>query len=167
MADDMLGSQITGAEGLLTNLNALAGLENSPELREALQTGAAAVVTRARENLDRMVYAKPAAGFERRRDAGLYGATKALENYRTKSDKVITTVGTFDYRAPFVQFGTGAEGKAKGGRRTAWTYKDERGNWRTTVGHAPVPYLTEALAATRDEFMANLMHAIECIPKQK
>lgn len=60
-------------------------------------------------------------------------------------------VGTNVEYAPYVEFGTGrfAEG---GGRETPWSYQDSDGNWHTTVGMKPRPYLRPAVANHIDQY---------------
>lgn len=61
------------------------------------------------------------------------------------SDNDTAYVGTNVEYAPYVEYGTGrfAEG---GGRSTPWTYQDDEGNWHTTSGQKPQPFLKPAIA---------------------
>ena len=60
------------------------------------------------------------------------------------SDNDTVYVGTNVEYAPYVEYGTGrfAEG---GGRSTPWTYQDDEGNWHTTSGQKPQPFLKPAI----------------------
>lgn len=53
-------------------------------------------------------------------------------------------IGTNVEYAPYLEFGTGiyAEG---GGRATPWSYQDDKGEWHTTSGNQPQPFLRPAL----------------------
>lgn len=55
-------------------------------------------------------------------------------------DDTTVYVGTNTEYAPYVEFGTGiyAEG---GGRPTPWRYQDDKGEWHTTSGMQPQPFL--------------------------
>lgn len=52
--------------------------------------------------------------------------------------------------APYVEYGTGLFAE-KGGRKDAWTYQDDAGNWHTTNGQKPQPFLRPALAQSRTD----------------
>ena len=67
------------------------------------------------------------------------------------SDEDTAIVGTNVEYAPYVEYGTGrfAEG---GGRSTPWTYQDDEGNWHTTSGQKPQPFLRPAIADHTDEY---------------
>lgn len=54
--------------------------------------------------------------------------------------------------APYVEYGTGifAEG---GGRQDAWSYQDDEGNWHTTRGQKPQPFMRPALDENRDKIV--------------
>lgn len=54
-------------------------------------------------------------------------------------------VGTNKEYAPYVEFGTGIFSSEGNGRDTPWSYQDDEGNWHTTVGQKPQPFLKTAL----------------------
>ncbi len=55
--------------------------------------------------------------------------------------------------APYVEYGTGLF-SVKGGRTDVpWRYKDDKGEWHTTSGMKPQPYLFPALSDNRDEIV--------------
>lgn len=58
-------------------------------------------------------------------------------------------VGTNVEYAPYVEYGTGAEGDGDVPHTTkeVWRYVDEDGNWHTTSGQPPRPFLYPALKA--------------------
>lgn len=53
-------------------------------------------------------------------------------------------VGTNVEYAPYVELGTGIH--TPGGRKNPWRYKDTEGNWHTTNGQEPQPFLKPAVA---------------------
>lgn len=60
-------------------------------------------------------------------------------------------VGTMLYYAPYVHIGTGIWSSEGTGRTDVpWVYKDEEGNWHSTVGQKPQPFLTDALHEKRN-----------------
>jgi len=70
-------------------------------------------------------------------------------SHETDDDTVY--VGTNVEYAPYIEFGTGkfAEG---GGRPTPWRYQDDKGNWHTTNGMKPQPFLRPAIDNHLDEY---------------
>ncbi len=48
--------------------------------------------------------------------------------------------------APYVEFGTGIFAENRGGRQDVpWNYQDDEGNWHSTNGIKPSPFLRPAL----------------------
>ena len=60
-------------------------------------------------------------------------------------------IGTNVEYAIYVELGTGIYA-SEGGRSTPWSYKDDEGNWHTTVGMKPRPYLAPAVQEHVDEY---------------
>ena len=54
--------------------------------------------------------------------------------------------------APFIELGTGKYAEGGGGRQTPWSYQDSNGNWHTTSGMPPRPYLRPAIENHKDEY---------------
>lgn len=54
-------------------------------------------------------------------------------------------VGTNKEYAPYVEFGTGIFAVEGNGRDTPWSYQDDKGEWHTTVGQKPQPFLETAI----------------------
>lgn len=54
-------------------------------------------------------------------------------------------VGTNKEYAPYVEFGTGIFASEGNGRDTPWSYQDDKGEWHTTVGQKPQPFLEIAI----------------------
>ena len=48
--------------------------------------------------------------------------------------------------AEFVEYGTGIYNENGDGRQTPWRYKDREGNWHTTSGQEPQPFIRPAVA---------------------
>lgn len=57
-----------------------------------------------------------------------------------------------DY-APYVEFGTGLFAENGGRSDVPWTYCDERGDFYTTYGQHPSPYMRPALHQNREEII--------------
>ena len=54
--------------------------------------------------------------------------------------------------APFIELGTGKYAEGGGGRQTPWSYQDSNGNWHTTSGMPPRPYIRPAIEKHKDEY---------------
>ena len=55
-------------------------------------------------------------------------------------------VGTNVEYAAYVELGTGIYYEGEGGRHTAWTYKDHKGNYHLVHGQRAKPYIKPAVA---------------------
>nr|DAL85466.1 MAG TPA: tail component [Caudoviricetes sp.] len=62
--------------------------------------------------------------------------------------EVTGTVYTPLEYAPYIEYGTGLFAE-KGGRPTPWSYQDDKGEWHTTSGQPPQPYMRPALDENR------------------
>lgn len=60
-------------------------------------------------------------------------------------------IGTNVEYGIYVEMGTGIYA-SEGGRSTPWSYKDDEGNWHTTVGMKPRPFLAPAVQEHIDEY---------------
>ena len=63
-----------------------------------------------------------------------------------------------DY-APYVEYGTGLFAE-KGGRQTPWSYKDDEGNWHTTTGQSPHPFMRPALKENKDKIIEQIKEGL-------
>ena len=62
--------------------------------------------------------------------------------------------------APYVEYGTGLFAENGGRTDVPWSYKDEEGNWHTTSGMQPQPYMRPALDENTEEIKRILREAI-------
>jgi HK97 gp10 family phage protein len=53
--------------------------------------------------------------------------------------------------APYVEFGTGLFAEEGGRQNVPWCYQDDEGNWHTTSGMKPQPYMRPALNENREQ----------------
>lgn len=64
--------------------------------------------------------------------------------------------------APYVEFGTGLFAEGGNGRKnTPWHYKDEKGEWHSTNGMKPSPFLRPALTQNRKQIKELLSGGIK------
>lgn len=68
---------------------------------------------------------------------------------------------TLEY-APYVEYGTGLFAEDGDGRKDVpWHYKDEKGEWHTTSGMKPQPYMRPALNENRTQIVRILKEGIK------
>jgi HK97 gp10 family phage protein len=63
--------------------------------------------------------------------------------------------------APYVEFGTGLFAEEGGRKDVPWNYKDDEGNWHTTSGMHPHPFMRPALDENREEIKRILKEGIK------
>lgn len=62
--------------------------------------------------------------------------------------------------APYVEYGTGLFAEDGGRTDVPWNYKDDEGNWHTTSGMHPHPYMRPALNENREEILRVIKESI-------
>ena len=68
---------------------------------------------------------------------------------------------TLEY-APYVEYGTGIEAEGGNGRKDVpWSYQDDKGDWHTTSGMKPQPYMRPALDENREEILRILQEGLK------
>lgn len=87
------------------------------------------------------------------------GRLKNSISHQVDDDTVY--VGTNVEYAPYVEFGTGKFAEGGGGRPTPWSYQDDKGNWHTTNGMKPQPYLKPAIENHLDEYKQYLKDELQ------
>lgn len=76
-------------------------------------------------------------------------------------------VGTNKSYAPYVEIGTGIFSSMGNGRKTRWSYQDVKGEWHSTIGQHPQPYLKPALDTNEQKVIKEIKKkAKEEIDKQ-
>ena len=70
-------------------------------------------------------------------------------------------VGTNVEYAPYVHQGTGIYAVNGDGRKTRWKYQDAKGEWHSTIGQPPNPFLEKALDANREEIIDTFKEEIK------
>ena len=65
------------------------------------------------------------------------------------------------FYAPYVEYGTGLFAENGNGRKEVpWSYKDAKGEWHSTSGQHPSPYLRPALEENREEIIKQIKEAL-------
>lgn len=62
--------------------------------------------------------------------------------------------------APYVEYGTGLFAEKGGRQEVPWSYEDEKGQWHTTSGQKPQPFLRPALNENRKRISKFLKEGI-------
>lgn len=71
-----------------------------------------------------------------------------------RGDDIVGVVFTPLEYAPYVEFGTGLLAEDNNGRKDVpWCYQDDKGEWHTTRGQPPQPYLRPALHENRENIV--------------
>jgi HK97 gp10 family phage protein len=55
--------------------------------------------------------------------------------------------------APYVEYGTGLFAESGGRQDVPWNYQDDRGEWHSTSGRKPHPYMRPALDDNREQIL--------------
>lgn len=63
--------------------------------------------------------------------------------------------------APYVEYGTGLFSTEGGRKDVPWSYQDDAGNWHTTNGQKPQPFLKPALDSNRAQIKKLLAGGIK------
>lgn len=131
MADNFSVS-LVGAEALFERLD---GLVDERKLAMAMGKACAIVERSAKEKA-------PKGNGELRRSI-----TSKVEH---NGQEIVGTVFTPLEYAPYVEFGTGLFAENGGRQDVPWNYQDDEGNWHTTSGMKPQPYMRPALNENRE-----------------
>lgn len=62
--------------------------------------------------------------------------------------------------APYVEFGTGLFAESGGRQDVPWNYRDDKGEWHSTSGMKPQPFMRPALNENREEILRKLKEGI-------
>lgn len=83
---------------------------------------------------------------------------------RSITSEVHGTTGTvftpLEY-APYMEFGTGKFAESGGRSDVPWRYQDDEGNWHTTSGNKPQPFMRPALQESRGKVLDAMREAME------
>lgn len=55
--------------------------------------------------------------------------------------------------APYVEYGTGLFAENGGRQDVPWSYQDDKGNWHSTSGQHPMPFMRPALNENREKII--------------
>lgn len=63
--------------------------------------------------------------------------------------------------APYVEFGTGLFAEDGGRKDVPWSYQDDKGEWHTTSGQKPQPFMRPALQENKQRVLDALKEGME------
>jgi HK97 gp10 family phage protein len=62
--------------------------------------------------------------------------------------------------APYVEYGTGLFAESGGRKDVPWNYQDDKGEWHSTSGQRPQPFMRPALQENREEVLRIIKEAL-------
>ena len=125
-------------EGLVEIVETLNKLENTESIVKGIELGCAAVERDAKKKA-------PKNTGELKRSI-----TSKVEN---EGRQVVGEVFTPLEYAPYVEYGTGLFAEKRGRKDVPWNYKDDEGEWYSTRGMQPQPFMRPALQENRERIM--------------
>lgn len=126
-------------EGLDEVLDAISDIADGDELKRAMGQACALVEGEAKKKAPK----------------GNGDLRRSIESrVEDNGGDIVGIVSTPLEYAPYVEFGTGLFAENDNGRKDVpWHYKDEKGEWHTTRGQKPQPYLRPALHENRENVL--------------
>lgn len=128
-------------EGLEEVLDAIDSIDDLPKLERALGQACALVERSAKQKA-------PKGSGELRRSI-----TSKVEN----GEGIVYT--PLEY-APYVEYGTGLFAESGGRKDVPWCYEDDKGEWHSTSGQHPQPFMRPALNENREQILRILKEAL-------
>ena len=138
-----MGVELKGAENLLVRLK---GLASNSDMEQSMGKACAIVERSAKQKAPK--------------DTG------ALRRSITSKVEIVDGVVTgvvftpLEY-APYVEFGTGLFAEEGGRKDVPWNYQDDKGQWHSTSGQRPQPYLRPALKENREKIIRILKEGVD------
>lgn len=130
--------EIVGAESLIERLD---GMLDEESMRIALGKACALVERSAKQKAPK-------------------GNGELRRSITSKVEGDVGIVYTPLLYAPYVEYGTGLFAESGGRTDVPWCYQDDKGEWHTTSGMAPQPYMRPALNENREEIKRILKEGI-------
>lgn len=88
------------------------------------------------------------------------GTGELRRSIRSKVDGNVGYIFTPLEYAPYVEYGTGLFAENGGRKDVPWHYKDDKGDWHTTSGMKPHPFMRPALNDNREKILEILKEGI-------
>ena len=133
-------------EGIDKVLKRLEKLSNTENIEKAMGKACAVVEAAAKQNAPK--------------DTGALRSsiTSKVENRNGHIEGVIFT--PLEY-APYVEYGTGLFAESGGRKDVPWNYQDDKGEWHSTSGQKPQPFMRPAIEDNRNKIIEILGEGIK------
>lgn len=131
---DYMPIEFEGLEGILKRFN---NIKNAEGIKQGLEKGCLAVERSAKQHAPK-------------------GNGALARSITSKVEDFTGIVSTPLFYAPYVEYGTGlfATGESGGRKDVPWVYRDDKtGDFYTTYGQHPQPYMRPALDENRDNII--------------
>ena len=130
--------EFEGAEKLIVRLDKMS---DEAALKKSLETAALLVERSAREKAPK--------------DTGAL-----RRSIRSKVEGLEGIVYTPLEYAPYIEYGTGLFAEGNGRKDVPWNYQDDKGNWHSTSGLKPQPFMRPSLDENREKIVDILKEGV-------
>ena len=135
--------EIEGINKVLKRLEKLSNIEN---IEKAMGKACAVVEAAAKQNAPK--------------DTGALRQSISSK-VEVESKEVIGTIFTPLEYAPYVEYGTGLFAESGGRKDVPWNYQDDKGEWHSTSGQKPQPFMRPAIEDNRNKIIEILGEGIK------
>lgn len=125
-------------------INEIAEMAEGPAMERALGQACAIVERSAKEKAPK--------------DTGALRRSITSEVTRENGELVGNVFTPLEY-APYVEYGTGLFAESGGRKDVPWCYQDDKGEWHSTSGQKPQPFMRPALDENRERVVQKLREA--------
>ena len=130
--------EFEGAEKLMARLDKMS---DEAALKKSLETAALLVERSAREKAPK--------------DTGAL-----RRSIRSKVEGLEGIIYTPLEYAPYIEYGTGLFAEGNGRKDVPWNYQDDKGNWHSTSGLKPQPFMRPSLDENRQKIVEILKEGV-------
>ena len=133
-------------EGINKVLKRLEKLSNTENIEKAMGKACAVVEAAAKQNAPK--------------DTGALRSS-ITSKVEVEDKEVIGTIFTPLEYAPYVEYGTGLFAESGGREDVPWNYQDDKGEWHSTSGQKPQPFMRAAIKDNRTKIIEILKESIK------
>lgn len=133
-------------EGISKVLKRLEKLSDTENIEKAMGKACAVVEAAAKQNAPK--------------DTGALrnSITSKVEN---RDGHIEGTIFTPLEYAPYVEYGTGLFAESGGRKDVPWNYQDDKGEWHSTSGQKPQPFMRPAIEDNRNKIIEILKEGVK------
>ena len=133
-------------EGIDRVLKRLEKLSNTENIEKAMGKACAVVEAAAKQNAPK--------------DTGALRSS-ITSKVEVEGKEVIGTIFTPLEYAPYIEYGTGLFAESGGRKDVPWNYQDDKGEWHSTSGIKPHPFMRPAIEDNRNKIIKILKESIK------